>query len=181
MHKKTNDNPRGQTLGAARSGARRRLFPARPGAVVVVVVALSAVVYGAGAARAESTFPPIPVFPAAGETAPPAGAISDPSWTDATCSGWYLQTSYVGQPTGSTWWEYYCHHEWPPLGTGASDWDGLELYDDYFYWDGSAPVFYGQWSWVVYSDWFGSGCPYWWDASGSYGPLDESFGPIDCG
>jgi hypothetical protein len=140
----------------------------------------------AGAAQAAATFPPIRVFPPAGDAAPPVLAVSDPMDPGATCSGWYRQDSYVGQPTGSSWWEYQCHLVWPPDGTGATNanWWGQEIYDDYFYWDGSAPVFYGQWNYDGYSDgWYmGSDCSYWWDApSGqSYGPLEEWFTPTDC-
>jgi hypothetical protein len=151
--------------------------------LVLMVVGLAA---SAGVAEAASTSPPIGVFPTAGDVAPSASAVSDPYAPEATCSGWYRQSSYVGQPTGSSWWEYQCHHVWPPNGTGATNanWWGQEIYDDYFYWDGSAPVFYGQWNYDGYSDgWYvGSDCSYWWDGpSGqSYGPLDESFQPIDC-
>jgi PKD repeat protein len=173
-------------LGATRRGIRGQLTPGRFRTIVAAVVL---VVLGAGAqvAQAASTSPPVRVFPAAGDVAPPATAITDPGESDATCSGWYRQGSYVGQSTGSVWWEYYCHRVWPAEGTGATNADhgGQDIFDDYFYWDGSAAVAYGYWAYYGYWDSMidALDCSYWGDEpSGlSYGPMDESFAPIDCG
>jgi PKD repeat protein len=151
-----------------------------------MAVALLGLAADAGAVRADSTFPPIRVFPAAGDSAPPSTVVSDPGVSDATCSGWYRQSSYVGQVTSVTWWEYYCHRVWPPDGTGASNADhgGQDIFDDYFYWNGSAPVLYGGWAYYGYWDEIitATDCSYWTyqPANLSYGPLDEAFHPLDC-
>jgi PKD repeat protein len=154
--------------------------------VAVVALALLALACSAAVAKAASTLPPIRAFPAAGDTSPPAAAVSDPGEPDATCSPWYEQSVYVGQATGSTWWEYYCHRVWPPDGGGATNADhgGQDIFDDYFYWDGSAPVAYGYWAYFGYWDSMidATNCSDWVDepSGQSYGPVDESFHPIDC-
>jgi PKD repeat protein len=108
--------------------------------------------------------PPIPSLPAAGDTPPPAEAISDPIEPGASCGGWYLQSSYAGiWPAGSTWWEYGCtldevQYPWCYDLPGACD-AGYTIWGwwtDRFYWDGSQPVFLGENS--VF------GCEHWWDA-----------------
>ncbi len=110
--------------------------------------------------------PPIPGLPHADDTPPPAGAISDPIESGAVCGDWYLQSSYGGRwPTGSTWWEYQCSYEYPRcLGYCNLDW-GPYTWIDYFYWDGSNPVFYGEFFADSYFDsmYVASGCSYWWD------------------
>jgi PKD domain/IPT/TIG domain/Divergent InlB B-repeat domain len=123
--------------------------------------------------------PPIPALPPAGETAPPAEAISDPITPLAGCSTWYRQSSYGGQwPATSTWWEYRCTYSDSRYNTtctgGACNafcpdctWEFWD-WADYFYWDGSEAVFYGEsytyslvsegGYWPDYTSW------YWWDA-----------------
>jgi PKD domain/Divergent InlB B-repeat domain len=103
--------------------------------------------------------PPIPTLPAAGEAAPPADQIADPVRPAATCGGWYLQSSYAGRwQAGSSWWEYQCNSSdyqyHSTCSGGACDqwcpycWSETQEWTDYFYWDGSNAVFYGQ----LYSD-----------------------------
>lgn len=108
--------------------------------------------------------PPIPSLPAAGETVPPADAISDPVEPDAGCGGWYQQSSYAGiWPAGSSWWEYECilAEVIYPSCTGmpgqcdAGYWE-IGSWTDRYYWDGSRAVFYGEHSQY--------GCDLWWDA-----------------
>jgi PKD repeat protein len=106
--------------------------------------------------NASAGSPPIPALPAAGDTAPPADQIADPVTPAASCGGWYLQSSYGGRwPAGSSWWEYRCTYEYylyytPCSGGGACDafcpscYVEIEDRTDYFYWNGSDPVFYGQ-------------------------------------
>jgi hypothetical protein len=135
--------------------------------VLVAVVGVIGMFGFAGAARADG--PPITVFPPAGETAPPANTITDPS----ACSGWYRQSDYGGLwPTDSTWWEYSCNYTWPSSGTGATNanWWGQDNWTDYFYWDGSKPVHYGENFYDGYSDgWImASYCSYWFDAVSSW-------------
>jgi PKD repeat protein len=123
--------------------------------------------------------PPIPALPAAGDTAPPADQIADPVTAGAGCSGWYLQSTYGDRwPVGSSWWEFRCSYETSfysnPCTSGACDafcwycyWETQD-WTDYFYWDGSEAVFYGE----TYSDsvvWEGGIAPDssstdWWDA-----------------
>ena len=178
------DLPAGKVSGSRRPVGRGQRRAGRFRLVIGVTVALLVFAVSATAARADATFPPIRVFPAAGEAAPPASAIIVPP--DATCTGWYTQSSYVGQPTGSTWWEYRCQFAWPQIeyGTGASDFSGggQDVVDNFFYWDGSAPVFYGYWAYYGYwDDWLlASCCPYWTDEPSdlTYGPLDWSFDPM---
>jgi len=120
--------------------------------------------------------PPIPDLPAATDAPPPAEQIADPVTPAAVCGGWYLQSNYGDRwPAASIWWEYRCtsdHAEYYNTCPGpACDafcptcyWD-IKEWTDYFYWDGSNAVFYGQ----AYSDSlvYGSGesysSAYWWD------------------
>ena len=122
-------------------------------------------------ARADAPLPPIPTFPEATDTAPPAEAIPDTG-----CTGWYEQGSYAGQSTGSTWWEFSCRGEWPLFTSGQTnaDWAGQYIWTNFFYWDGEASVFYGQWWFDGYSDsmFWATYCDYWWDQ-----PTGQSYGP----
>jgi hypothetical protein len=142
-------------------------------ALVAMVTITASLILTAGAAQADGSPPPIRTFPPAGMTAPPDETISNP----AACSGWYQQGSYGGLwPTASTWWEYSCSYAWPVIGIGATnaDWSGQYTWTDYFYWDGSKPVFYGEYFYDGYSDsmFTATYCNYWVDAaSGWYGPL----------
>jgi len=122
--------------------------------------------------------PPIPALPAAGTSAPPADQIADPIKPAAACGGWQLQSNYGDRwPAASTWWEYRCSLEvaqyynfcpGPACPAFCPDcyWDTQD-WTDYFYWDGSNAVFYGQ----AYSDSqvFDSGdstfSNAWWDAA----------------
>jgi PKD repeat protein len=124
--------------------------------------------------------PPIPNLPAAGQAPPAADQIADPVTAGASCSGWYLQSSYGDRwAAGPIWWEYKCNFDIsqsggdPCAGGGGAcnawcEYCYTETQDwtDYFYWDGSEPTFYGQ----VYTDsidsnFFGSSeSVNWWDA-----------------
>jgi PKD repeat protein len=124
--------------------------------------------------------PPMSALPAASDAAPPADRIADPVTVGAGCSGWYLQSTYGDRwPAGSTWWEYRCSYESTfysnPCTSGACDafcwycyWE-THGWTDYFYWNGSDAVFYGE----AYSDsivWEGGIAPDsssadWWDAA----------------
>jgi PKD repeat protein len=99
--------------------------------------------------------PPIPSLPAAADATPPADQIADPVTPSAGCGAWYLQSSYGGRwPAGSSWWEYRCTHDYSfyynPCGGPACNAFCPECYfeaerrTDYFYWNGSDAVFYGQ-------------------------------------
>ena len=100
--------------------------------------------------------PPIAALTAAGDTAPAEDQIADPITPAAVCGEWHLQHHYGDRwPTGSSWWEYSCSRvdsEFHNLctGGGACDaycplcWTETETWTDYFYWDGSRPVFYGE-------------------------------------
>ena len=84
-------------------------------------------------------------------------------------------------PTDTTWWEYSCSYQWPGLDGGATNatWWGQNTWTDYYDWDGSRPVAYGENFYDGYSDgWFMSTfCNYWIDiVSGSY----VGYGPISC-
>jgi PKD repeat protein len=122
--------------------------------------------------------PPIPVLPAATVTQPAADQISDPVTAGASCGGWYLQSNYGEQwPATTTWWEYKCTSEvafyYNLCTSGGCDafcpycyWNTQD-WTDYFYWDGTNAVFYGE----AYSDstvfdgGFSSMTADWWDAS----------------
>jgi PKD repeat protein len=133
------------------------LGPAQAGAVITEPIP----------ADVGPTPPPIPALPAAGDTPPPPEAIGDPIEPAAACGSWYQQSAYGGTwPSSSTWWEYRCRYEYPQC-TGACNANWVpSTYDDYFYWDGSRPIFYGE----FYGDYYaaslgyGDGCEYWWDA-----------------
>ncbi len=104
--------------------------------------------------------PPIPNLPTATDVLPPPAEIADPVTPAAACGAWHLQSYYGDRwPAGSSWWEYRCSYYDAQYynactGTGACDafcpycyWDTQE-WTDYFYWDGSNAVFYGE----AYSD-----------------------------
>jgi PKD repeat protein len=113
--------------------------------------------------------PPLADLAAAGPQAPPADVIADPVEPAAQCFGWELRSDYGGfWPAGSTWWEYHCLYSYDPgcpAGMCNADRGGYQ-WVDHFYWDGSRPVFYGEY----YADsafdpyWSASQCTYWWDA-----------------
>ena len=157
--------------------------------------------------------PPVPALPPAANAPPPADQIADPVKPAAACGGWQLQGNYGNRwPTSSTWWEYRCsledaqYHNYC-TGVGACPaycpdcyWDTQD-WTDYFYWDGSNAVFYGQ----AYSDSqvLDSGDSYfsnaWWDgptaqwydlgpftltasrAGNGWGQVSSSPAGIDCG
>ncbi len=150
--------------------------PTRRGiaALAVLVVAAASLLLALGAPEARAVIttpipadvgpvpPPLPVLPAATDSAPPADAIADPVEPAAACGGWSRQDLYAGAwPAGSTWWEYRCQYAYPVCGPGACNADWVpSVWIDYFYWDGSKPVFYGE----FYGDYYyGSNCDYWWD------------------
>jgi PKD repeat protein len=158
----------------ARKSVRSLALSRRLGAFLVALAVVVSAGPAAGAASATvagatPTYPipadaPLgpPQFqapPAAGATAPPADQIADPVTPSATCGGWHLQSDYANRwPAGSSWWEYQCAAEQiysvTQNCTGACDafctYCYVETWDwtDYFYWDGSQPVFYGE----AYSD-----------------------------
>jgi PKD repeat protein len=153
-----------------------RAAPIRVVLSLIVAAASLVLALGAPDARAVITTPiptdvgpvppPIPALPAAGDAAPPAGVIADPVEPGAVCGGWSRQDLYGGAwPAGSSWWEYRCAYEYPQCSAACqANWTP-SLWTDYFYWDGSKPVFYGEFFGDYYSDGFvsGSGCSYWWD------------------
>jgi len=147
-------------------------------ALAAIVTITTSLALATGAARADGSPSPAATFPLAGETAPPAEAIPNPS----VCSGWYRQSNYGGVwPMESTWWEYNCSSTWPQSGGGATnaDWGGEYTWINYFYWDGSKPVHYGEWFWDGYFDSMlsASYCWYWngEDAGEGNGPFFCSF------
>lgn len=147
--------------------------------IIVLAAAAASLVSGAATpvARAVITTPlpeeaplappPIPTLAEAGETPPPAEVIADPIEPAAVCGDWYQQNSYGGAwPANATWWEYQCRYEYPQCtGQCNADW-GPYVWIDYFYWDGSNAVFYGEFFWDSYFDsmYVASGCSHWWDA-----------------
>jgi PKD domain/Divergent InlB B-repeat domain len=130
-------------------------------ALLVGVTAARAVVVGAAPtwpipADAPAGPPPLPALPIATDAPPPADEIADPVTPAASCGGWHLQNNYGDRwPAGSTWWEYRCSYEQSYYytnctGGGACDafcwycyWETWD-WTDYFYWDGSSAVFYGE-------------------------------------
>jgi PKD repeat protein len=104
--------------------------------------------------------PAIPALPAATDAPPPVDQIADPVTPAAACGGWYQQGNYADRwPAASTWWEYRCTYEdsyyyTTCTGGGACEafcwycyWETQDR-TDYFYWDGSNAIFYGE----AYSD-----------------------------
>jgi PKD repeat protein len=99
--------------------------------------------------------PPIPTLPPATDAAPPADQIADPVTPAANCGGWEVQSAYAGRwPAGATWWQYRCTYDhsvyYNPCTAGACNafcpecyWE-TETRADYFYWNGSDAVFYGE-------------------------------------
>jgi hypothetical protein len=146
-------------------------------ATAVAVVAAVALYSGVPEAQAVVTTPipsdvgptppPIPTLPAAGDATPPADAISDPIEPSAACGSWYRASTYGGQwPTSSTWWEYQCTSWYPCGGGGACNADSVPSYwTDYFYWDGTSAVFYGEYYADQYWPYLMEMPPnyYWWD------------------
>jgi PKD repeat protein len=146
--------------------------------ILALAIASLTLALGAAEAQAVITEPipadiasappqPIPSLPPAGETAPPAEAISDPITPGAACSSWYRQTSYGGRwPTGSAWWEFQCRFQDPHCTGICNANTSPDLYADFFYWDGSRPVFYGEFYGAYYwASYWGDGevQEFWWD------------------
>jgi PKD domain len=134
------------------------------------VVAMGCLTVGVGSADAKDATapPPITLPPATGDTAPPADAIV-PSHQSAVCSGWYQTSTYGGRwATDGSWWEYNC-----PLTGMVDEWTAL--WTDYYYWDGSHSVYYGEWWTEPFDFWFGNpSCSWWRD------PSDPWYGPYAC-
>jgi PKD repeat protein len=131
----------------------------------VVAMGCLTVVVGSADAKEPTPPPPITVPPATGDTPPPADAIV-PSHQWAACTGWYQTSAYGGRwATDGSWWEYNC-----PLTGMVDEW--TPLWTDYYYWDGSHSVYYGEWWTEPYDYWFGNpSCSLWRDAgTGVYGP-----------
>jgi PKD repeat protein len=135
--------------------------------LIALVIVLSVGV-GSAAATTPTLPPPIAVPPPAGETAPPPDTVV-PSHGWAVCSDWYRTSIYGGRwATDGEWWEYAC-----PL-TGMVD-QSTPVWTDYYYWDGSGPVYYGEWWTEPYDDWYGEpSCSWWRD------PVDTWYGPYAC-
>ncbi len=127
--------------------------------ILIAICAVVALTFGSAEAAAVGAMPtypipadvgpvapPIPALPAADETPPPADQIADPVTPAAVCGGWYRQSNYGGSwPAASTWWEYTCTYWYPQCGPGACTLDWYPSnWTDYFYWDGSKPVFEGE-------------------------------------
>jgi PKD repeat protein len=105
--------------------------------------------------------PPIAELPPAGESSPPASAIASPVTPRAVCGSWHLNSSYVGRPAPSTWWEYTCRGS---ECTGMCNQDVVYAsWTDHYVWDGSQPIFYGQWYWPRIDGWTEYWCESWWD------------------
>jgi PKD repeat protein len=140
---------------------RLRLF------ILVALCAAFTSAPGTPAAHAVTSQPPIPVFPPAGEAPPAAEAIVDSRGANMSCGSWYQQGAYGGTwETDSTWWEYRCLEpgQHIPEDPGPTD---------YYYWNGSQSVLYGQWDWANYGLW--SWCSTWWDAA-----TDRWYDPWGC-
>ena len=166
----------------------------RPRAISVLLGLAASVVIGVGATDAQAVTvetapvwpvadviagpPPIPEMPTAGE-APPDDQIADPITAGAVCSGWHLQDRYGDRwSAGSTWWEYQCTYDasyyYNPCPGPACPafcpecyWE-LQAWTDYFYWNGSSAVFYGEAYYysIVYveADYSPPPIDTWWDA-----------------
>jgi PKD repeat protein len=109
--------------------------------------------------------PPVRSFPDAGPVAPPATAIASPVTPSAHCGNWYRQSSYAGQATGTTWWEYGCSlsecEGYCNLDATYASWT------DYYHWDGSQAAFHAEYETPHLDGWIEDGCWYWWDAAGA--------------
>jgi hypothetical protein len=159
--------------------------------VLALVAAAAALVFAAATPSAQAIIteplpaeipfapPPIPAFPAAGETPPPADVIADPIEPAAGCGEWYLQSSYGGRwPTGSVWWEFACW-SYDSHCTGYCNMDtSPDVFVDYFYWDGTQPAFYGEFYGAYYWASVSFGDPSW---SASTGGMNLRTGGISCG
>jgi len=143
----------------------------------IAALALVALAAGVPTAQAQITVPiptdvgpappPLPSLPPAGPDAPPAEAIADPVTPEAVCGDWYLQSAHANTwATGSSWWEYRCDSHYPTCEPQCNANFVASSWMDYFYWDGSKPVFYGEFYGDYYlpSQGIGSPCEYWWDA-----------------
>jgi PKD repeat protein len=113
------------------------------------------------------TPPPIPTLHPAGETPPAADAIGDPITPEATCGGWHQQSKYGDRwPTDASWWEFRCSFQDPHCTGICNANTSPDLWVDHFYWDGSQPVFYGEFFGAYYwSSYVGVDevFEYWWD------------------
>jgi PKD repeat protein len=153
-----------------KTSARARLQSPRRETTVVLLVVIAAttalaVAPGGAQAQPDGTRPPITTPPPATDTQPPAEAIIDSREPITTCGDWSLQSTYGGHwSTDSTWWEYQCG----AVSIG-NDWI------DYYYWDGSQAIFYGQWyAYMWWDNEYFWEC-YWWDEATS-----QWYGSFSC-
>ncbi len=136
--------------------------------ILAALCAAFAVAPSAAQAKTPTAPPPITLPPTAGEAQPPADAIVS-SNQPAQCSGWYLTGTFGGRwATGSTWWEYACRR------TGMSD-ESSDDWTDFYFYDGSRSVYYGEWWTAPLMSWDYAGCSYWIDVATS-----RSYGPYAC-
>jgi hypothetical protein len=160
-------------LGLAVAGAPIR----RIAALGVLVVATASLALAVGVSQAQAVVvgaaptwpipadaaagpPPIAALPAATDAEPPADLIADPVTPAASCGSWTQQSNYGDRwPAGASWWEYRCSYAdtyyYSDCTDGAAcdafcwycSWE-MQAWTDYFYWDGSNAIFYGE----AYSD-----------------------------
>jgi len=126
----------------------------------LLVVAAAAPVH---AADVQPTPPPIRDLTPASAT-PPAAGITWPHSPGSTCTGWYLQKDYgYNWPAATTWWEAECDAYDPSCFPACEPAGNVALLVDFYYWDGSTAIFYGE---QYYQDWsVGTTCMYWLDSA----------------
>ncbi len=131
--------------------------------VVLLIVTTSTLFFRSGADAKDPTPPPPITLPPASETTG-APTIAPP------CGAWYLTSTYGPRwPTASTWWQADCPY------VGAYD-ESMPIWDDYFYWDGTRSLGYGQWWTEPYQTWDGHDpCSYWSDTA-----TGQWYGPYAC-
>ena len=163
-------------MTGSRSGFVHRLY-ASIGVLIAVATGGAFLVLGPAEAEARITTPfpldapptppPITALPPAGEAAPPPEVISDPITPEARCGSWHRQSNYGDRwPAGSTWWEFGCTAEYPSCSAICTSNYYPDQLQDLFYWDGSQPVFYGEFYGLYYLASLGfpdDGAEYWWD------------------
>ena len=138
-----------------------------------IAATFALVMVAAGATPAHATYPgpltdflptpaPVLAITSASDTQPTAG-VTDPVTYGAGCGGWYRQRNYADNwPASTTWWEAKCVLTSPDCWPSCWPESYPDVWTDFFYWNGSEAVFYGQ----TYEDAFsGSDCLDWWDAT----------------
>src|SRR5436309_2858076 len=121
---------------------------------LAVIMVAAGMLVGAGATPAHATSPgplsdlrptppPVLELTPASDTKPPG--FTDQVTPGAGCGDWYREKNYAESWPGLTmWWEAQCVSVGPDCWPECYAESNPDRWIDFFYWDGSQAVFYGE-------------------------------------